>query len=143
MKYRSLKGYKYELLEMVDVATGIQSDNPLFLDSADHAPVFAHMTTGGVLRIFAHYAWDGPSGPTFDTKTFMRGSLAHDCCYQLMREGKLDRSYRKRADELLREICLEDGMNRFRAWYAYKAVRLFGKKSSMPRKRPRGKVVEI
>lgn len=79
---------------------------------------------------------DGPSGPTFDTLTFMRGSLVHDALYQLMREGGLDRQmYREAADITLRQICLEDGMNPIRAWWVYQGVRLFGNPSADPANR--------
>lgn len=136
MKYRHLKGYKYELLDTVAVDTGIKDE------LADYLP-YIELWDDSRLFIFKDYAWDGPSGPTFDTKTFMRGSLVHDALYQLMREGKLDRKYRKRADELLREICLEDGMNKFRAWYVYQAVRIFGDRNSKPFKKPRGKIITL
>ncbi|KKN75917.1 hypothetical protein LCGC14_0376250 [marine sediment metagenome] len=137
MKYRLLKGYKYELLRFVKVATGLPHAFKI-----DTQYIVLH---DGVLLVRKHYAWDGASGIfTVDTKTFMRGSLVHDCLYQLIREGYLPREiYRRYADKILREICLQDGMNRFRAWYVYKAVRMFGKKSSMPRKNPRGRIVEI
>lgn len=72
------------------------------------------------------YAWDGPSGPSFDTKNFMRGSLVHDVLYQAIREKELPSSYRELADKELYLICRKDGMSRFRAWYVLKAVRLFG-----------------
>lgn len=86
------------------------------------------------MDINAGYAWDGPSGPTIDTKTFIRASLVHDALYQLMREEKLDRiKYREDADQLLKRICLEDGMNSFRAAYVYKFVRWFGKSSTKPK----------
>ena len=137
MKYRHLKGYKYEVLIIEFFDTGIKYVNIGGITG------FIGLNPVGMLTVFPHYAFDGPSGPTVDTKTFMRGSLVHDALYQLMREGKLDRKYRKRADELLREICLEDGMNRFRAWYVYKAVRFAGRWTVKPRKNPRGKVVEI
>ena len=80
------------------------------------------------LTIKAGYAWDGPSGLTWDTDTFMRGSLVHDAMYQLMRMGAMSNIYREEADKLLRDICIEDGMWRFRANYVYRAVRRCGKK---------------
>ncbi len=83
------------------------------------------------------YAWDGPSGPTIDTRDFMRGSLVHDALYQLMRLSTLDyKVYRKRADEILKEICLEDGMCSFRAWYIYQALHLFAESAARPREEP-------
>ena len=44
------------------------------------------------------YAWDGPSGPTIDTRNSLRASLVHDVLYQAMREGGLPRTFRRRAD---------------------------------------------
>ena len=73
----------------------------------------------------------------------MRGSLIHDALYQLMRESVLPLEFRKKADEILREVCLEDGMSKFRTWYVYKAVRMFGEKMALPGAFTRGKVIEI
>lgn len=78
------------------------------------------------------YCWDGPSGPTIDTKTFMRGSLVHDALYQLIRDGLISAAFRIKADQMLRSICIDDGMNRIRAWYVYHAVRIFGTESASP-----------
>lgn len=94
--------------------------------------LYTHVNTkyielrNGILLIKQGYAWDGPSGPTWDTPNFMRGSLIHDALYQLMRDGHISRKHRKYADRILREVCLEDGMSRFRARYVYYAVRAFG-----------------
>jgi len=90
---------------------------------------------GNTLLIRKYYCWDGPSGVTLDTKTFMRGSLVHDALYQLMREGRLDIKWRDYADKLLRDICIADGMWRFRANYVYWAVSKFGAKHAQPRKK--------
>ncbi len=134
MKYRHLHGYKYETLETEKVKT-ICPDKVI----TTYANIYR-----GELTIYLRYAYDGPSGPTFDTKTFMRGSLVHDVYYQLMREGHLDRKkWRKYADEELRRICLEDGMSKFRAWYVYKTIRVFGVFTCKPREDPRGRIVEI
>ena len=73
----------------------------------------------------AGYAWDGPSGPTFDTPNFMRGSLIHDALYQLMRNGLLREDFREDADKEIKKACLEDGMTRFRAAYVYWSLRRF------------------
>ena len=136
MKYRHLHGYKYESLEtetvMTDI-TGMEIDTP-----------YITLWPSGQLFIKERYAWDGASGPTWDDKTNMRGSLIHDALYQLIREGHLGRAkWRKYADELLRDICIEDGMNKWRAGLWYWAVRTFGVKYSLPEISPRGKVVEL
>ena len=134
MKYRSLIGYKYEVLKDEHInLPEIRCRGWNEYISLDHS----------LLIIKARYAWDGPSGPTFDTPSFMRGSLAHDALYQLIREGKLNKSYRKAADQVLRRICLEDGMSKFRAWYVYKAVRMFGGFSAKPRKKARGRIIQL
>jgi len=125
IKYRSLKGYKYQLTERYIV------DVNLF--DFDIETQFIVLKTNGQMLIGAHYAWDGPSGPTIDTKNFMRGSLVHDAFYQLMREGHLSCEYRWHADRILREFCIEDGMSKLRAWYVYKSVRWFAGACAKPK----------
>jgi hypothetical protein len=108
----------------------------------DIALKFLSLSYTGVLTIKKYYAWDGPSGPTIDTRNFMRGSLVHDALYQLMRLSILDyKVHRKRADEILKEICLEDGMSSFRAWYVYQALHLFAEGSARPRIEPEVKII--
>ena len=120
MKYRA--GYKYQLDDTVSVFVE-------FLGEIDKKYI---TLKEGRLTIKSGYAWDGPSGPAFDTRNFMRGSLVHDVLYQLMREGSLPRTARKYADELLRQMCLEDGMSWVRAWWVYRGVRMFAAKASLP-----------
>ena len=111
---------KYELAEQYDVQTGVKVDH---LVRSDYLLLYQD----GRMVIMKGYAWDGPSGPTIDTKNFMRGALVHDALYQLIRNGKLPEDpWRKYADDILRQICKEDGMNCIRAWYVWKSVRLFG-----------------
>ena len=110
-------GYRYQLASDYVVAVGIKlTVNTRFLV----------LTGTGDLFIRSGYAWDGASGPTFDSKNFMRGSLVHDALYQLMREGHIPESYREHADRLLQRMCVEDGMTAIRAWWVYKAVRFAG-----------------
>ena len=135
MKYKSLHGYKYEVMEEYTL--------PVMLPSSLAVPEPYVCIKNGYLIIKKYYAWDGPSGPSFDTKTFMRGSLVHDALYQLMREETLSKDYKDYADNLLRTICLEDGMSPFRAWYVYQAVHIFGQGSLKLEKKPRGLIVEV
>ena len=118
MRYISFKkGYKYQLAHNYEYKTKIRGQ---FIQNG-----YLTLDEKGILFINKGYAWDGPSGPTIDTLTFMRGALIHDALYQLIRSNKLPRVYRKEADLELFKICLEDGMNKFRAKYVYYAVRLF------------------
>jgi hypothetical protein len=129
MCYRKLTGYKYQM--MYDYAIKIHLKRLKRI--RPKVAKFLSLSHHGVLTIKMYYAWDGPSGPTIDTRDFMRGSLVHDALYQLMREGVLDyKVHRKRADEILRELCLEDGMCAFRAWYVYQAVHLFAEGGARP-----------
>ncbi|PJZ27668.1 hypothetical protein [Leptospira kmetyi] len=131
--YKNLRNYKYQLVKPYSFQTEIKTNSPLQIGNPD-VKIFVDLNRDGMLNIEAGYAWDGPSGPTIDTKTFMRGSLVHDALYQLMREEKLDRDgYRETADRILKKICLEDGMNSFRAAYVYKFVRWFGDSSAKPK----------
>ena len=163
MKYRELEGYKYQLLETETVNTGILGVEARIVDNHTGQLLVSLWDTSEIF-VFLGYCWDGASGPTVDDETNMLGALIHDALYQLMREGKLSRKYRKRADELLRDTCIADGIKylkpswrivrplvralriahikaRYNLWYL--AVRLRGKKRSLPSKKPRGKIVEI
>jgi len=127
MKIAYREGYKYQLVHDYAGPTLVTPPAPISTE-------FVELGVDGVIWLKGGYAWDGPSGPTFDTPDFMRGSVVHDALYQLMREKLLDTDvYRKAADETLRAICLEDGMENFRAAYVYGAVRLLAAGAADPR----------
>lgn len=115
--------YKYALTRPYTYATSIVG-HPCYLHTDDHS--FVKMSHGGMLTVGQHKTWDGPSGPAVDTVNFMRASLVHDMLYLLIREGQLPAKYRKVADKIMRHIAIEDGMPRWRAWYAWAGVRLGG-----------------
>lgn len=115
------KKYKYRLVDTYTIYVQIYPPSDIKTE-------FIELTSEkGLLSIKSGYMWNGPSGPAIDTPSFMRGSLVHDALYQLIREKHLDRSYRKKADQLLRWICIKDGMYPWRAFYVYWIVRLFGR----------------
>ena len=126
IKYRS--GYKYQLAEEYQVKVSVLPKNDIKTD-------FIELSTEGMLIIKKGYAWDGPSGPTIDTPNFMRGSLAHDVLYQLLRNELIDEKWRDKADEELRRICVEDGMLKICARWVYIAVRKWGKVAASPESR--------
>lgn len=124
-------GYKYQLKATYTLPIEIRPD-------ASIVTPYILLDTYGNLTLVKGYAWDGPSGPTIDTLSFMRGSLVHDALYQLMRERELDRGkHREAADRILQRICKEDGMWALRAWWVYHGVRLFADPAADPaNKRP-------
>ena len=122
IEYKRRNLYKYTLAADYHQPTALRP-------AAAILTKFITLDTTGVLTITKGYAWDGPSGPSIDTKTFMRGSMVHDALYQLIRDGWLTSHDRQYADQLLKQICLEAGMSRVRAWWVNKAVRLGGRSS--------------
>lgn len=126
IKYR--KGFKYQLVGDYTVQTRIITGRSIKTE-------FVELTATGELTLKNGYASDGPSGPTIDTKTFIRGAFGHDGKYQLLRMGLIGNHWREMADQELREDCLQDGMNRLRAWYVYKSVQICGKSAADPANR--------
>lgn len=135
-------GYKYQLIDdtypvMLPVAPGdeifLYNRNTKVVEinnQNDHVTVgpFISLWPSGKVRIHAGYAWDGPSGPAFDTPNFMVPSMVHDALYQLMRNKVLALDpYREIADEMMYEMCKARGMCKARAWWCKKGVRKFGK----------------
>ena len=86
-------------------------------------------------RITAGYAWDGPSGPTLDTRNSLRGSLFHDAAYQLLRGCFLDQKWRTVADEELGRFLKEDGMWSFRRMMWVRELKKFGGAAADPKNR--------
>jgi len=124
IKYRKLprkhpqrkKGMKYILTEDLRIQTPI-----LGFEIRINDVIF--LSRSGWLILKKGFLWNGASGPTIDTETSMRGSAFHDALYQLMALGLIPYSqWIGYTDILFRDICLEDGMNSFRAWLYYQGV---------------------
>lgn len=88
-----------------------------------------------ILRIAATYAWDGDSGPASNTLASRRASLVHDALYQLIRIGAIRPTQKHLADQVYRDILLENRMWPPRAWWRSQGLRLFGA-NSLTRERP-------
>lgn len=114
---RYAEGYKYQLRRTACIQVAIRPAQTIRTD-------WIELTADGWLTLQKGYAWDGPSGPAFDTPTFMRASAVHDALYQLLRLGLLAPELRAAADDEMHRICLEDGMWRLRAWWCHRGVRL-------------------
>lgn len=129
--------YKYQLLKDVMAWTGIFG--------FDIDTEWYRMRSDGTLLVKKGYAWDGSSGPTWDSNNTMLPSLVHDVGYQILRESQmvpatgdfgayneLFERYRKRWDEVYYDKLIETGTWKIRAWWHHKGVRLFGRKSALP-----------
>lgn len=123
-KIRYRDGYKYQLVDPYGYQTELK------LDKAYHIDSYILLTETGLLYIYRTYAWDGPSGPTYDSKNSIRASLVHDAFYQLFRAYPELLVHREYADSLLYKICREDGMWPFRAYLWQKGVNWFGKSAA-------------
>jgi len=126
MKYRG--GYKYQLAENEEKVL------PYEFAGVEVKTEFLWIHRG-TLYIKSGYAWDGASGPTWDSESSMTPSLVHDALYQLMRMGLLGGEYRAEADKIFRDMCIEKGMFKWRANLWYKAVRLGAKSATLPENR--------
>lgn len=115
------KNYKYRLARDLEVQTSLRPATPV---RSRCGKVKLH--TNGTLLVRKGYYSDGPSGPTVDTRNFMRGAFVHDAVYQLLREGGLPQHCRKTADRDLIQMCREDGMSRARSWWIYTGLRIGG-----------------
>lgn len=128
IEYRDLPTWKYQLETDWTHQTSIKG-HPFEED-------FFWLENDGRLRIKRGYCWDGPSGPTLDTKDFMRGSLVHDVLYQAIRLKLLQPFDRKAADLELDKLLKEDGMFWFRRKYVYFALRAFAAGAARSKPRP-------
>lgn len=119
-------GYKYQLQRDYTTLTAIHPKNRIETD-------YIILTTDGHLTAKKGYAWDGPSGPTKDDDTNLRGSVGHDVKYQLMRLQLIPETYRKLSDKELIDDLKEDGMPWLRRQGWYYALRLGGAKNASPK----------
>ena len=101
IKYR--KGYKYQLAASTSGQTPIKPDKEIDTE-------FIKLSADGFLWIKSGYAWDGSSGPTFDTNNQFTASLVHDAFCQLIRNGYLPDEARHEADHLFYEMLRERKM---------------------------------
>jgi hypothetical protein len=125
---RYASGYKYQL------RAGYAVRLPELADSG-RAPIITEwieLDPDGTLRLRPGYACDGASGPTYDSRSSMRGAFVHDALYQLMRMGLLHHRWRAPSDRAFHRICLEDGMWPPRAWAWYHLVRIFANPAADP-----------
>lgn len=124
MKYRS--GFKYQLAEREVFRTVV-------VPAEIVQTRFITLLPWGVLTIEPGYAWDGASGPTWDTASSMRPSLYHDAMYQLIRVGYLSQSQRTLVDEEFGRFLKEDGMWGWRRKLWVRELKKFGNPAADPK----------
>lgn len=119
--------YKYEMIRDREVQTS-------WLGSPIKTEFF-ELDVLGMLTIKKGYRWDGPSGPTVDTPSFMRSSAVHDCFFQILRLGLIEDELRENfflvANDDLEVLSVEDGMLKTRASIVRFTVSQFGKKHTL------------
>ncbi len=124
------RGYKYQTTRPYHI------DLPWLIPYSPVSLPFISLTITGKLEIHSGYAWNGASGPTWGTLNSMIGSLIHDVGYQLIRLGYIPSEYKPLLDQLLHDLCTEDGMYSWRADYWKWAVLNFGMSSTRPSAEP-------
>lgn len=112
-------GYKYQLYKeyiiFVPWLDGYQVNKKFFL------------IDDGTIIIKEGYCWDGPSGPTFDSKSTMRASLVHDVLCQCMAYDLLPKIIWRDSNDLLYKMMVEDGAWKWRAKMWLNDLNWFGK----------------
>lgn len=78
-----------------------------------------------LLTITEGYSSDGPSGPTWDSRSAMRAVFVRDALYELGRKCAIPRRARYAADLIFHRLLMEDGMMPIRAWAWFRGVRWF------------------
>lgn len=124
LKYQQ-GNWKYKLLADTVYESGIRIPRPVSTE-------YILMSIDGRIYVRKGYSWDGATFAV-DTLSFMRGSLFHDAAYQLMREKEVPLVLLSQFDDMLVNICKDDGMNRFRRWRVRLGVRIGGGPAARPR----------
>lgn len=137
MKYKS--GYKYILSEDIHILSPYRTESFTNgqMNLINSCGGYVDIMGNGMMTVRKGYAWDGPSGPAIDIKSFMRGSLFHDVSYQLIREGSLKIDQKPVADEWLVFICDEDGMSKIIQYVVEFILSEFGIYAIDPKHGPR------
>jgi hypothetical protein len=115
IRYR--KGYKYQLAMSMSGHVPIRPKGNIVTE-------FIELTRDGYMTIKKGYAWDGASGPTFNTKNSQTPSLVHDAFCQLIRQGYLPQRARAQADKFFYDMLRDRKMWKIRARIWYQGVRI-------------------
>lgn len=117
MRYTS--GFKYQLAEDFYIQTDIRPEVPARF-------LFVELNTEGMLLIRKGWAWDGASGPTWDSQSSRVAAMVHDALYGLIKRELLAKHHKDAADKLFYDLLIEGGMWKWRAKLWYDGVKEFG-----------------
>lgn len=133
MIYSDCSGFKYCVEELTIIQTPFQPVRSI-VAADDKLTLYPD----GELWVHIGFLYDGPSGPTYDSKNTLVPSLMHDIFQLFSRMGLLE-GWLTRAeyDEYFRVMLKAYGMNRFRAWAWYRGVRIGGWRSARIQKSQR------
>lgn len=137
------RGLKYQTTRDFNIKLSLPLPDGTIQTVIPYAPVkcdYFSLDMQGNAVIYKKYGWNGASGPTYDTLNSMIGSLVHDFGYQLIRLGLIDPKYKELFDQMLHDLCIEDGMWEWRADYWQWAVLNFGAGSCRPSAEPQEQV---
>ncbi len=137
MKIREHHGIRYAVLKSWHLS---KNEYVLLRDYQIQTHVYGYnvargslkLTPDGMLTVLFGYWWNGPSGLTVDTESFMRSSMLHDAWYRMLRWLLLPWWVRDYADAHLYSDSIKDGMIKIRATYVRKAVHEGGILSALP-----------
>jgi len=109
LHYKS--GYKYQTTETITLQTRITPDEPI-------TSKWLYLDLSSKLTIMGGYAWDGPSGPTWDTDNSIIPSLYHDAMAQLLRQELINQEWLSFINIEFDDMLKERGMSwlRRRIW---------------------------
>lgn len=138
MKLQFKSGYKYQAVNE-PASVQLQYIKPKELIVTP----FSTLTSEGYLTGRAHYAWDGPSGPTIDTDNFLPGSYFHDMLYEMIRLGFLPFEVWRLADKEMDVINKRCGMSSTRRWLVRMGLWIAQGSAAKPINKKSIKVIEF
>lgn len=139
-KFKCLVGDHYAIYAIWDQASEVSDANSLITlelgaDNQEDTDKNVYRRQRRVRKIVIKkgYAWDGASGPTFDTYGSLQPSLIHDALYQCIRLGYVTEASRKEVDRLFLHMLERGGMGWLRRRIWHRAVRLLGRRAAKPK----------
>jgi hypothetical protein len=137
-KSRYKKGYKYRSVGNDSIQLPIQLVHGMPFQKFwnDERQIWycgrnIEITLSGVMTLRDGYSWDGCSGPAINRKENHRAGKFHDGLYECIRNGVLEEStWRPIADQVFRDLCIEDGMWKWLAQKEMQILRMFGHSSA-------------